>query len=93
MRGIASELADSLNAAADGFLTLAGVIAYGAASEHSETAGEQRQLAAVIFHTASKRFGGVKYDGQRIEDADIGELDAMWCKLMKIDPKDLPRRG
>jgi hypothetical protein len=89
---IASEIGDALRAVSDSFLTFAGIAAYIAASEHSETAGEQRQLAAVMFHTAAKRFGGVKYDGQHIDQATIEELDAMWCQFFKIDPKKLPKR-
>lgn len=78
---VASEIADGLKAVADEFLTLAGVGAYLAASRHSDTAGEQRQLAAVIFQTARLKFGGVKYDGRKIEEADIAQLDALWSKM------------
>jgi single-stranded DNA-specific DHH superfamily exonuclease len=89
---IASEIAEALHRVADSFETLACVFAYGAAADMVETAGEQRQLAGVMFATARKRFGGVKYDGQKITEANIEELDAMWCKFFKIDPKKLPRR-
>lgn len=86
---IASEIAGGLSQAGESFLTLAGIMAYIAAAEHSETAGEQRQLAAVMFHTAKLKFGGVKYDGQRIDQATIEDLDAMWMKFFRIDPKKL----
>jgi hypothetical protein len=90
---VASEIAEALNAVADSFLTLAGIGAYIAASNDEElTQGEIRQTAAVMFHTARQKFGGVKYDGRKIEEADLAELDAMWCKLMNIDPKKLPKR-
>ena len=89
---IASEIAGALDRVSDSFLTFAGIAAYIAAAEHTETAGEQRQLAAVMFHTARQKFGGVKYDGQHIDQATIEELDAMWCRFFKIDPKKLPKR-
>jgi hypothetical protein len=85
----ASQIADALHAVSESFLTCAGIFAYVAAAEHSGTAGEQRQLAAVMFHTAKLKFGGVKYDGQRIDEATISELDDMWCRFFRIDPKKL----
>ena len=84
-----SEIAAAFRYAGDNFATLAGIMAYVAAAEHTETAGEQRQLAAVMFHTAAKQFGGVKYDGQQIDQATIDELDEMWAKFFRIDPKKL----
>jgi hypothetical protein len=86
---IASEIGDKLQAVSESFLTLAGIAAYIAASEHTATAGEQRQLAAVMFHTARQRFGGVKYDGALIDQSTINELDEMWCQFFKIDRKKL----
>jgi hypothetical protein len=85
----ASEIADGLRSVAAAFDRLAGVCAYLAASEHSNTPGRQRELAGVIYHTAAQRFGGVKYDGQRIDQATIDQLDAMWCAMFRIDPKKL----
>lgn len=86
---IASEIGDRLQAVSESFLTCAGIFAYIAAAEHSSTAGEQRQLAAVMFHTARQRFGGVKFDGARIDQQTIDELDEMWCKFFKVDRKKL----
>lgn len=86
---IASEIADALNRTAEAFETFAGIAAYIAAAEHTETAGEQRQLAAVMYQTAVLKFGGVKYDGKVIDEATIAELDEMWCKFFKIDPRKL----
>ena len=89
MSEIASEIAASIDRAADAFASLAGVIAYLAAMDHSETAGEQRQLAAVIFHTAAQRFGGVKYDGRVIDAATVEDMDEMWMRVFKMDPGKL----
>ena len=88
----ASVIGDGLQAVATAFDRLTGVMAYLAALEHSETAGEQRQLAAVIYQTAAKRFGGVKYDGQPIDQATIDQLDAMWAKFFNVDIKKLRGR-
>ena len=76
-----SEVVDALHAIADGLFTVAGSVAYLAAAEHTDTAGEQRQLAAVITQTAKLRFGGIKYDGQRITEAEVDQLDKMLCKI------------
>jgi hypothetical protein len=93
MPEVASEIAEALHRVSESFLTLAGIGAYIAASnDEGLTQGEIRQTAAVMFHTARQQFGGVKYDGQRIENANLEELDAMWCKLLRIDPKKLPKR-
>jgi hypothetical protein len=89
---IASEIAEALHRVADTFETFGCIMAYCAAADMAETAGEQRQLAAVMFATAKQRFGGVKYDGQPITEANIDELDAMWCRFFKVDPKKLPKR-
>jgi hypothetical protein len=45
-----------------------------------------------MHQTARLRFGGVKYDGLAISDSNIEELDAMWCRFFKVDPKKLPKR-
>ena len=79
---IASEIAEALNRAADELAGIAGSLAYIAASKHSGTAGEQRQLAAVIYETGVRRFGGIKYDGEPIDQATVDELGKMWRKMM-----------
>jgi hypothetical protein len=93
---IASEIAEGLRYAADriadAWETHACIMAYIAAAEFTETAGEQRQLAATQYQVAKKRFGGVKYDGRRIEDLDMDGLDAVMCRFMGVDPKKLPKR-
>jgi hypothetical protein len=73
---IASEIASALQ-------DVAAALCYEAATRYVGTAGEQRQIAATMFHTAQKRFGGVKYDGQRIEEMDIRQLDQLWNKLIQ----------
>lgn len=82
MPEIASEIAEALSRLADEVACVSGSLAYMAAGKHSGTAGEQRQLAAVIYHTARKRFGGVKYDGVAIDRATIEQLDKMWLKML-----------
>lgn len=72
---IASEIASALE-------DVAAALCFDAATKYIGTAGEQRQIAGVMFHTCQKRFGGVKYDGQPINKATIDQLDAMWDKLI-----------
>lgn len=82
MAEIASEIADALNRLADEVACVAGSLAYLAAAKHSGTSGEQRQLAAVAYCTAKQRFGGIKYDGVKIDQATIEQLDLMWLKML-----------
>jgi hypothetical protein len=80
---IASEIAEALNRLADECAGIAGALSYLAAGKHSGTAGEQRQLGAVIYHTSVQRFGGVKYDGDPIDKQTIDELDKTFRKLLR----------
>jgi len=80
MSEAAAEIAEALT-------DVAAAICFDAATKYQGTVGEQRQIAAVMFHTAQKRFGGIKYEGKRIEDADIQTLDAMWQKLIGGRPR------
>ena len=80
---IASEIADALRALTDEVAAVGGALSYLAASKHSTTAGEQRQLGAVIYHTGRKRFGGLKYDGEQIDQATIDSLDKMLRKILR----------
>jgi hypothetical protein len=77
------EVADALQAIADELAGIGGALSYLAASKHSGTAGEQRILGAVIYQTALKRFGGLKYDGEPIDQATIESLDKMMRKLLR----------
>ena len=72
---IASEIAEALT-------DVAAALCFDAATKYEGTAGEQRQIAACMFHTGQKRFGGVKYDGRPIGNMDVPELDALWQKLI-----------
>ena len=80
---MASVVADALDRLADEVAGVAGALSYLAASKHSGTAGEQRQLGAVIYHTAIKRFGGLKYDGEPIDQMTIDNLDKAFRKLLR----------
>lgn len=82
-----SVVADAMNNVADAMTDVAAALCYEAATRYVGTAGEQRQIAAVMFHTGRQRFGGVKYDGRKIEEMDIPELDALWQKLTGGRPK------
>jgi hypothetical protein len=80
---IASELAEALHRCADELAGIGGSLAYLAAASPQRTAGEQRQLAAVIYHTAIQKFGGVKYDGDPIDQKTIDELGTTFRKLLR----------
>lgn len=80
---VASEIADALNHVADELAGIAGALSYLAASKHSETAGEQRILAGVVYHTAVQRFGGLKYDGDPIDQMTIDDLAKTFRKLLR----------
>ena len=81
MSDVPTIVSDAIEAHTNEVAALSGAVAYLAAMEHAGTAGEQRQLAACIYHTSKMRFGGVKYDGQLIENMTIEELDRMWLKM------------
>jgi hypothetical protein len=77
-----SEVAQAIERLADAGDSIAAALCYEAATRYIGTAGEQRQIAATMFHTAKRKFGGVKYDGERIEAMDVRTLDALWQKLI-----------
>jgi len=72
---VASQIAEALT-------DVAAALCFEAATKYEGTAGEQRQIAGVMFQIAQKRFGGVKYDGIPIDRATIEQLDSMWKKLI-----------
>lgn len=80
---IASEIAEALNRVADELAGIGGALSYFAASKHSGTAGEQRLLGGVIYHTAKQRFGGLKYDGEPIDQMTIESLDKLFRKMLR----------
>jgi hypothetical protein len=66
----ASLVADALHDVADAIRTLAGVFAWGAVSDHSDTHGRQKEMAAVILRFASEGYFSTKVDGQKVCEAD-----------------------
>jgi hypothetical protein len=70
---IAIELAEALHRCADELAAIGGALSYLAAAKHSGTAGEQRILGGVIYHTGKQQFGGVKYDGEPIDQMTIDD--------------------
>jgi hypothetical protein len=79
---VEADVNETASLVADALQDVAAAICFDAATKYEGTAGEQRQIAAVMFHTAQKRFGGIKYDGQSIDKLDVPELDALWQKLI-----------
>jgi hypothetical protein len=88
----ATEIGDGLHAVAQGLHTIAGILSWLAASEHSEDHGRQRQMAAVIYRTSVLRFEKVKVGGEYVSQADIELCDRLWHSFFKVDPKKLPKR-
>ena len=92
MPEVASKVADAMYAVADALNTFAGVMAWDAAAEHSDTHGRQSQMAAVILRFAKEGFYGTKIDGERVCEADEQRVRAMLMALFPhIDPKKLRR--
>ena len=83
MPEIASELAEALHRCADELAGIGGALAYLAAADPRRTAGEQRQLAAVVYRTSVLRFGGVKYDGEPIDKMTIESCDKALRALLR----------
>ena len=79
----ASEIADAIHRLADECAGIAGALSYLAASKHSTTAGDQRLLGGAIYHTSVQRFGGVKYDGEPIDQKTIDDLAKMMRSLLR----------
>jgi hypothetical protein len=83
MHETASEIADAIHRLADECAGIAGALSYLAAAKHSGTAGEQRLLGAVIYQTSIQRFGGLKYDGEPIDQMTIDDLAKTFRKLLR----------
>ena len=93
MSEVASEIGDGLHAVADAFDKLAGVMAWVAASEHSDTHGRQKEMAAVILQFAKHGFYSTKVDGKKVCQADEEMLDRMLLAVFpSYNPKKAPRR-
>jgi hypothetical protein len=79
----ANPVSETASVIADALSDVAAALCFDAATKYEGTAGEQRQIAGVMFHIAQKRFGGIKYDGQAIDQASIEQLDKMWKSLIE----------
>lgn len=78
----AEPVSETASMIADALSDVAAALCFEAATKYQGTAGEQRQIAGVMFHICQKRFGGIKYDGERIDQASIEMLDKMWKSLI-----------
>jgi hypothetical protein len=77
---IASEVREGLENLADAVRTLAGVMASCAAAAHTDTLGNQRNMAGVIYADAQERFGDVMKKLDEKTQADLHKwLDGL-CK-------------
>jgi hypothetical protein len=83
----AKPVSETASLIAEALTDVAAALCFDAATKYQGTAGEQRQIAAVMFHTCQKRFGGVKYDGKKLEQMDVPELDALWQRLIGGRPR------
>jgi len=80
----ASRIADGLHDCADAMRTIAGVLAWGAAAEHSDTHGRQKEMAAVILKFAMEGFFSTKVDGAKVSQADQDQAIEMFHKLFPL---------
>lgn len=86
-------VADAIYALSDAVNRLAGVAAWSAAAEHSDTHGRQKEMAAVIFRFAKDGYFTAKVGGKKVSEADQAMLDQMFYGLFpNADPKKLPKR-
>lgn len=86
-------VADAIYALADAVNRLAGVAAWSAAAEHSDTHGRQKEMAAVIFRFAKDGYFTAKVNGKKVSEADQDMLDRMFYGIFPhADPKKLPKR-
>ena len=85
---ISSEIGDGLLAVAEAVEQLAGVFAWLAAGDNSDTHGRQKEMAAVILRFAQEGFYSTKIDGVKVCEADQERLDLMFQALFpNFDPK------
>jgi hypothetical protein len=75
-----SETREGMDNIADAIRTLAGVVASVAAAAHTDTLGNQRNMAGVIFADAQQRFGDVL---GKLDDKTRKELEAWIGGLCK----------
>lgn len=73
-------VADAMGNLADAARTLAGAICTAAAAAHTKTPGEQRDMAAVFFDDATRRFGDPL---KRMDKSQRAKLEAFIDGLCK----------
>jgi hypothetical protein len=83
----AEPVSETASIIAEALQDVAAALCFEAATKYIGTAGEQRQIAAVMFHTCQKRFGGVNYAGQKISHADVETLERMWKQIIENRPR------
>jgi hypothetical protein len=76
-----TEIADALHAVADALNTFAGVAAWGAAAEHSDTHGRQSEIAAVILRFAKEGYLHTRINGENVSQADADMARAMFDRV------------
>lgn len=84
MSETASMVADAGHDIADALRTLAGVLAWIGAAEHSDTHGRQKEMAAVILKFAVEGFFSTKIDGTKVSQADQEQAERMFHKLFPL---------
>ena len=80
----ASLVADGLHDVADAIRMLAGVLAWGAVEQNSESHGRQKEMAAVILRFASEGYFSTKGDGTKVSQADQERAEAMFHKFFPL---------
>lgn len=75
-----SETREGMDNIADAIRTLAGVMASIAAAAHTNTLGNQRNMAGVIFADATERFGDVL---KKLDPKNRAELESYIAGLCK----------
>ena len=92
MPEVASKIGDGLMAVADGLNQIAGVLAWGAAAEHSDNHGEQSQMAAVIMRFAKEGYFHTRIDRVNVSKATEDQVIDMMTKLWPgLDPRKMRR--
>lgn len=67
---------------AEALTDVAAALCFDAATKYEGTAGEQRQIAGVMFQIAQRRFRDVKVNGEKLCSADAEMLEKMWRTLI-----------
>jgi hypothetical protein len=80
---VASEIADAIRGLAAAVEKLAGVEAWRAVEQHSDTHGRQSEMAGLVLRFAHEGYFRVKIDGQKVCDADCETAIKMMDKAFK----------